>query len=858
MNESLWSRICAYAGQNEGACAILAPNRPELTYGRLKLCVEQTAEALHSFGFGRGDRVATAFPFGPDGAVLHVALASCATALPLDPRAPGPEAEYLLEAGRCAALVVPAGMQSDIAAIARARGIAILELGGDFILRGSEAAGPARGEWACLDDDAVILCTSGTTSRPKLVPLTHRNLAASLAYFEQALGMSPLDRCLNLMPMFHSLGLLSGVFVPLFSGGSTVCLPGTIASRFFDRVAEFSATWYSAVPAVHASIVDAAPPNSAQMCRSLRFARTSSAPMSGDLQEKLERTLGAPLVQVYGATEAPLSLFQAAPPFARKPGSVGVAAGCGVGILSDKGEFLPPGRIGEVVLSGPHVMAGYLNDPAACAQAFHGRWFRTGDLGLLDEDGYLFLQGRIRELINRGGEKIAPGEIDEVLARHPAVAEAAAYPVPDERLGEEIAALVVLRPGAEATVQQLRRFCAARLSAHKLPRWIQLAPRIPRTAAGKVNRKSLAEHFPPAVGEGCPQGSLCACEGESVIENFLLPLWKKHLKAQVGRHTDFFEAGGDSLAGAELLVSIETALGANELGPAALLEAPSVEKMAVLLSAGSDRRPSLASSVAPFRVASDRPPVYLVAPGYELRLLQNQMPPGQPLAVLSVPEPPLIGSPYSVQKIGEECVRRLRKKQPSGPYFLGGWCFAGIVAYEMAMQLMSCGESVPLLILFDLPDIAPGSRPSVWPRLRFHACRLRSQPPREWPPYLFDRLRTLGGRCRRVISRTPSRMMRRLGQEPPHWLWNTALAQGQATREYRPAPYPGRAIHVVPRLRSIQDKPLHWTALASGAWETFEAPGTHLTMFESDALGARLRSCLQSFDPPQKVLAAAR
>jgi thioesterase domain-containing protein len=508
-------------------------------------------------------------------------------------------------------------------------------------------------------------------------------------------------------------------------------------------------------------------------------------------------------------------------------------------------------------------MGGYLNDPAANAQAFHGRWFRTGDLGLLDEDGYLFLQGRIKELINRGGEKIAPVEIDEALARHPAVAEAAAYPVPDERLGEEIAALVVLKPAASATIEQLRHFCAAQLSAHKLPRWIQLAPRIPRTAAGKVNRRSLAEQFPAVAPEGCPAGSICACEGGSVIENFLLNLWRKHLRtADVGRHTDFFEAGGDSLTGTELLLSIESALGTRELGPSTLLEAPSVEKMAVLLNAGGNHRLPLASSAAPFPVAPGRPPIYLVAPSYELRVLRNQMPPGQPLIALGVPEPPLIDSLYSMEKIAEECVRRLRKKQPYGPYFLGGWCFAGIVAYEMAMQLMASGESVPLLIAFDLPGIAPGGRPSVapsffWPKLRFHSSQLRSRPLHEWPLYVTGRLQTLGATWRRGLSRTPSRIIRLCGKEPPRWLWNIALAQAQATREYRPAPYPGRALHFVPGLRAIQDKPIHWAALASGTWETFELPGTHLTMFESDALGVRLRSCLQSLDPPEKISIAA-
>jgi len=301
---------------------------------------------------------------------------------------------------------------------------------------------------------------------------------------------------MNIMPLFHIHGLIAATLSSLSAGGSVFCTPGFNALRFFAQLEEAHPTWYTAVPTMHQAILTRADRNAESISRNpLRFIRSSSASLPPQVMAQLEATFGCPVIEAYGMTEAAHQMASnPLPPRARKPGSVGVAAGPEVSIMDDSGELLGPGETGEVVIKGPNVTAGYVNNEKANAEAFTNGWFRTGDQGFLDVEGYLFLTGRLKEIINRGGEKISPREIDEVLLDHPAVAQVCTFAMPHDRLGEEVAVAVVLVEGiTPASERELRDFCSGRLADFKVPRKVVILSEIPKGATGKVQRIGLAE-----------------------------------------------------------------------------------------------------------------------------------------------------------------------------------------------------------------------------------------------------------------------------------------------------------------------------------------------------------------------------
>jgi acyl-CoA synthetase (AMP-forming)/AMP-acid ligase II len=383
-------------------------------------------------------------------------------------------------------------------------GLAVIRLvpgdgpAGRFTLRAERSAGTADTAAPEADDVALILHTSGTTSRPKIVPLLHSNVAASARNISQSLALSPEDRCLNVMPLFHIHGLIAAVSASLAAGGSVFCCPGFDAMKFFGWMREARPTWYTAVPTMHQTILARASRNADTIAEvPLRFLRSSSASLPGPVMEKLAETFGAPVIEGYGMTEATHQMASnPLPPRAQKPGSVGVEAGPLVRIAHETEDRLIEG-VGEVVISGPNVTPGYEGNPEANAKSFFEaegrRWFRTGDQGQFDEEGYLTLTGRLKEIINRGGEKVSPLEVDGVLSAHPAIAQVVTFALPHDKLGEEVAAAVVLREGEEADEASIRAFAGERLAAFKVPRKVVILDEIPKGATGKLQRIGLAE-----------------------------------------------------------------------------------------------------------------------------------------------------------------------------------------------------------------------------------------------------------------------------------------------------------------------------------------------------------------------------
>ncbi len=484
------------------AIAISAPSAKPMTFGRLREQIGETAQALPRFGAGKQDRVAIVLPNGPEMAAAFLSVASHAASAPLNPSYKAHEFEFYLSDLGAKLLIVEEGSTSPSIEVAKALGVKIVTLtpepergAGSFKLSGdtSEPA-PAQGQ-AGADDIALVLHTSGTTSRPKIVPLSQRNLCASAWNIAQTLRLTPADRCLSIMPLFHIHGLIATVLASLAAGGSVFCTPGFNALRFFAWMAEAKPSWYSAVPTMHQAILSRAGHNEATIrAHPLRFIRSSSASLPRQVLSELEAAFNTPVIESYGMTEACHQMASnLLPPGSRKPGKVGVAAGPEVAIMNAEGDLLPANTVGEVVIRGDNVTAAYESNPKANAEAFAHGWFHTGDQGTLDDDGYLTITGRLKEIINRGGEKISPAEVDDVLMDHPAVQQALTFGMPHAKLGEEVAAAVVLREGASATEREIREFVSARLADFKAPRKVVFLPEIPKGATGKLQRIGLAQ-----------------------------------------------------------------------------------------------------------------------------------------------------------------------------------------------------------------------------------------------------------------------------------------------------------------------------------------------------------------------------
>ena len=442
-------RIAAGA---DAAPAILAPERPALTHAGLRQLMLMTAARLNALGIGRGDRVAIVLPNGPEMATAFVSVAAAATTAPLNPAYRADELDFYLTDIGARAILVGRGEAGPSVAVAARLGIPVFRLdfdpaspAGIFSIDGPAGDDNARPGLAEADDIALLLHTSGTTSRPKLVPLTHANLAASARHIGRTLRLEPGDRCLNIMPLFHIHGLIAAVLSSLAAGASVTCTPGFNALSFFRWLDEAKPTWYTAVPTMHQAILARAPRNAESVADArLRFIRSSSSSLPPQVMAELEATFRCPVIESYGMTEAAHQMASnPLPPATRKPGSVGPAAGPEVAIMAEDGSLMPADTVGEIV--------------------------------------------------NRGGEKISPREVDEVLMDMPAIAQVVTFAMPHDKLGEEVAAAVVLREGNSASEQAIRDFAATRLADFKVPRKILILDEIPKGATGKLQRIGLAQ-----------------------------------------------------------------------------------------------------------------------------------------------------------------------------------------------------------------------------------------------------------------------------------------------------------------------------------------------------------------------------
>ena len=563
---SIYDLLTSQTERIPDAIAIAAPGRAPLTYRALLNQVENVLRALSATGVGRNDRVAMVLPNGPEMAVAFLSVAARASAAPLNPAFREKEFAYYLSDLGARAVIVHSGIDSPARSAAKVLGIPVLELSsvqgaaaGIFTLRGAERSVPVCEDWSGPEDVALVLHTSGTTSRPKMAPLTLRNLSWSAYHIRKTLELTEKDRCLNVMPLFHIHGLVGSVLASLMAGGSVVCTSGFDAEKFFEWLAEFRPTWYTAVPTVHQAILACAQTNGKMLERSpLRFIRSSSAALPPRVMQELEEVFHVPVIEAYGMTEASHQIASnPLPPGERKSGSVGVAAGSEIAIIDESRNFLSPGESGEIVIRGANITQGYENNPEVNEEAFTGEWFRTGDQGFLDTDGYLFITGRLKEIINRAGEKISPYEIDETLMDHPDICQAAAFAAPHPSLGEDVAAAVVLRQDKRLTESMIREYLLGRLAAFKVPAKIWIVDDIPKGPSGKIQRTALAEKFAEQLKRDF-------IPPRTKLEAMVAAIYAEVLDLErVGADGNFFALGGDSLRAMQIISRIRAAFQIN-------------------------------------------------------------------------------------------------------------------------------------------------------------------------------------------------------------------------------------------------------------------------------------------------------
>lgn len=576
--------------RNPEYIALMDLQQNALTYTELWQLIGQVNLQLVHFGITKHDSVALVLPNGMEMAISFLAVAASAICAPLNSNYREAEYEFYLKDLQPKALICQPGNADVACKVATKLDIPIVEIVSDlsegiFRLDIDNSKDGQANQFAQEDDIALVLHTSGTTSRPKMVPLTHNNLCSSAQNISNVLELVSGDRCLNVMPLFHIHGLVGSLLSSLISGASIVCTSGFAAPQFWPWCSEFHPTWYSAVPTMHQAILARAENSLDHIDKQrIRLIRSSSAPLPPQVMAELEALFKAPVIESYGMTEAAHQMTSnPLPPGIRKPGTVGVAAGPQVGIMDEDGNLLATGEVGEVVIQGKSVTQGYQNNPEANQSAFTNGWFRTGDLGYLDEDDYLFLQGRIKEIINRGGEKISPREVDEVLLDHPAVEQVVTFAAPHTLLGEDVATAVVLQEGAVATELEIKEFAATKLADFKVPRVVLFLAEIPKGATGKRQRIGLAEKLGlTASNPDAPRAEYTA--PQTNLETQLVEIWTQVLRVEaIGIEDNFFQLGGDSILATQIINRIRESMEV-ELSFLIFFEQPTIASMALKIT----------------------------------------------------------------------------------------------------------------------------------------------------------------------------------------------------------------------------------------------------------------------------------
>ncbi len=808
------SLLARQAQVHGAATAMLAPGKQPLTYAALAFEIERLCASLAGMGIGRGSRVAVVLPDGPEMAVALLAVTAAAVCAPLNPNDDLDSYRRALKTLRIDALLVLGGHLQRARQVATELGLKVVNLRpsetnvpGSFDLvsdgarAGSLAEGPEGG------DVAVLLHTSGTTSAAKIVPLTQFQL---LQRSKEA-PIDHSDRCLCVAPLFTGSAFGMNLLTPITAGASVVVASGLGPADLIACLNQFKPTYLSGSPTVLGAMlreIERRPPGQSS---SLRFIRSTSIALPTSLKTQLEIAFRAPVVAAYSMTETGRIADSPLDQDAQREGSVGIPL-IPMSIRSDDGTLLAAGNVGEILVRGPGVMAAYEANAEANGNAFLDGWFRTGDLGYVDDDGYLFLTGRKKELINRGGPKVAPTEVDLTLLRHPSVTEAATFPVPHPTLGEDVAAAVVLRRANEVNEQQLREFAAANLAAHKVPSRIMIVPELPKNALGKVRRDELATMLAVA-----PKPNI-RVNASNQTELHLVKLWEKFLRVSpIGVEDNFFALGGDSLLAAQLFAEIERLFGRRLPLDALWFGGPTIAHLASLLI--QDEQPGTWPMLVPIKSEGSKAPLFCVHTQggnlfhyYELaQYLDIEQP------VFGLQARGVYGGAtprHSIRDIAADCISAMRQRQTDGPFRIVGYSSGGTIAIEMARQLHGNGDAVGLLVLIDAGVRGRLRRANRVGQLHRRGLRYVQERAYHW---LLHALR-----------RPDLRRLHKVGE-----------AQRWAFWSHVPSPYSGDA-HLFAASESVQnasgDETLGWGRLISGRLTIHHFTGDHASIMKAPAV----------------------
>jgi len=679
-----------------------------MTHGELRGCIRATLANLQRAGFSRGDRLATVFSPGAEEGAALIALASGFTLLPVNPAFNEEEFRRYLSEARAKAMVVEKGTSDTARKVGRDLGIEILDFAresrGDslgFSIGGSVGGEGAEPEFSLEGDVLFVIGTSGTTAKPKLVPLTQSNFCWSMHFYNLSFQTNSTDRYLLFMPLFHAHGIFPLIRV-IGMGGCAVCTPSFDPLRFYEWLDGSRATLVTAGPSNYQALLDHAKENLEVIKRNrLRCISTGNAAMPVTVMKELERLFMAPVIESYGMTESIAITSNPLPPGKAKHGSAGISWGVEVAVLDDDGTILPDGKIGEVAVRGDQMTAGYENDPEANGRAFKNGWFMTGDVGFFDEEKYLYIKGRLKELINRGGEKIAPREVEEVLLEHPAVKEAVVFSIPHPKLGEDVGAAVVTRGEGTVSEAELRVYVSGRLAFFKVPSRVLILAELPKGATGKLTRIGMAERLGLAAvkpfGEYVPPRT----ETERKLAELLGRIFAVD---RVGIKDSFFDLGGHSLMAVRLFSEIEKEFGVK-LPLSTLFQYPTVEGIAECL--GEEGKQKGWTTLVPLQTCGLEPPLFLVHGGdgdvINYKELVKAL--GEGRRIFGIQAKGLDGreAPLeSFEEMGRRYIEDIKTVQPDGPYYIAGFSAGGIIAFEMARLLEAKGERAAFVGIIDV------------------------------------------------------------------------------------------------------------------------------------------------------------
>jgi acyl-CoA synthetase (AMP-forming)/AMP-acid ligase II/thioesterase domain-containing protein len=707
--EDIYSIVSFWADKSPDSYAILDIDEVKITYHELFENIKYIGNHLNQMGIGNNDRVAVVLPNGPHLAVTFLGVSSFATFATLNPLYTVKEYEFFLSDLRAKAVIIDEEMVDALSA-AEKLNINVLRLKESeasrlVSLSDEKVDTPRTTDFSKAEDIALILHTSGTTSRPKIVPLSQMNICKSAHNIKSTLRLTPHDRCLNVMPLFHIHGLIGATLSSICAGASIICSPG-YRRGFIEWLRDFEATWYSAVPTIHHQILSLATENPGTLKDiRLRFIRSSSQSLPSKMMLNLEDTFNVPVIESYGMTEASHQMSSnQLPPGKRKPGTVGFPAGPDITILDQGGNELPRGQVGEISIKGANVTKGYENNPPANQKAFTNGWLRTGDEGYFDHEGFLVIKDRIKEIINRGGEKISPREIDEVILDHPKVRQVVTFPIPHPLYGEEIGAAIVPKEN-KITSREIQEHVARRLASFKVPRHISFMDEIPKGPTGKLQRIGLSERLGIEIKDTESEAHEYI-PPKTKTEKYLKSLWEKALAVEkIGIRDNYFQLGGESLIAAEILSEIQKDRHIKRIPLVIFLYAPTIEEMAKILDNQEYDLPP--ASLVALQPEGTKPPIYCVhACKGEILFLK-------PLSIELGNDQPLYGlraqgldgghpAIPTIEEMAKHYLNEIKAFQPNPPYLLAGAGVGGIIAIQMANLLKSENIDVDKVFLFDM------------------------------------------------------------------------------------------------------------------------------------------------------------